>query len=107
MFSDARLKDIKGRFNSGLKAVMQLQPIRYEYRQNNALDLKGAGEHIGFEAQTLQRILPEAVTQNSQGYLLVNNDPILWTMLNAIKEQQKQIEVLKKEVRQLKARRKR
>jgi hypothetical protein len=103
VFSDARLKTIKGRFNSGLKAVMQLQPIRYEYRQNNALDLKASGEHIGFEAQALQRIVPEAVTQNSQGYLLVNNDPIMWTMLNAIKEQQKQIEELKKEVRQLRA----
>jgi cell division protein FtsB len=27
--------------------------------------------------------------------LLVNNDPILWTMLNAIKEQQAQIEALR------------
>jgi hypothetical protein len=26
---------------------------------------------------------------------MVNNDPILWTMLNAIKEQQKEIEQLK------------
>ncbi len=33
-------------------------------------------------------MIPEAVTANSKGYLLVNNDPILWAMLNAIKEQQ-------------------
>ncbi|HEY6047274.1 MAG TPA: hypothetical protein VIU65_11770, partial [Pyrinomonadaceae bacterium] len=33
-----------------------------------------------------------AVTSNDKGYLLVNNDPILWTMLNAIKEQQAQIQ---------------
>jgi hypothetical protein len=32
---------------------------------------------------------------------MVNNDPILWTMLNAIKEQQKEIEALKKEIKQL------
>jgi hypothetical protein len=38
---------------------------------------------------------------------MVNNDPILWTMLNAIKEQQKEIEQLKGQVRHLRAARKR
>lgn len=103
VFSDERLKQMKGRFNSGLKAVMQLQPIRYEYLQNNALGIKSEGEHVGFGAQALQKIIPEAVTTNDRGYLLVNNDPIIWTMLNAIKEQQKEIEQLKGQVRQLRA----
>jgi len=102
-FSDERLKDIKGRFNLGLKAVMQLQPIRYEYLKNNALGLKSEGEHIGFGAQAVQKIIPEAVTKNSQGYLMVNGDPIIWSMLNAIKEQQKEIEQLKTQIRQLRS----
>jgi hypothetical protein len=33
-----------------------------------------------------------AVTENGKGYLLVNNDPIIWSMVNAIKEQQREIE---------------
>jgi hypothetical protein len=103
VFSDERLKTIKGRFNSGLKAVMQLQPIRYEYKQNNPLGLKSEGDHIGFGAQAIEKIIPEAVTSNSQGYLMINNDPILWTMLNAIKEQQKEIEKLQGELRSLRA----
>ncbi|MEK6333463.1 MAG: tail fiber domain-containing protein [Acidobacteriota bacterium] len=102
-FSDERLKTIKGRFNTGLKAVMQLQPIRYEYLKNNALGLKSEGEHIGFGAQTLQKIIPEAVTKNADGYLMVNSDPIIWTMLNAIKEQQKEIAELKAEVQKMRA----
>ena len=102
-FSDERLKTIKGRFNTGLKAVMQLQPIRYEYLKNNALGLKSEGEHIGFGAQTLQKVIPEAVTKNADGYLMVNSDPIIWTMLNAIKEQQKEIAELKAEVQKLRA----
>ena len=102
-FSDERLKTIKGRFNSGLKAVMQLQPIRYEYTRDNVLGLRSDGEHIGFGAQSVQKIIPEAVTKNSEGYLLVNNDPILWTMLNAIKEQQKEIAELKGQVQKLRA----
>jgi hypothetical protein len=103
VFSDERLKNIKGRFNTGLTAVMQLQPIRYEYKRDNALGLKSEGEHVGFGAQSLQKIIPEAVTKNSDGYLMVNNDPILWTMLNAIKEQQKEIAELKGQVQKLRA----
>ncbi|HKO97173.1 MAG TPA: tail fiber domain-containing protein [Pyrinomonadaceae bacterium] len=103
VFSDERLKNIKGNFNSGLKALMQLQPLRYEYRSDNALGLTSPGEHIGFGARALQKVIPEAVTNTSTGYLQVNNDPIIWTMLNAIKEQQQEIEKLKQEVRQLRA----
>jgi len=102
-FSDERLKNIKGQFTSGLNAVMRLRPLRYEYKRDNALEIKSDGEHVGFSAQDVQRIIPEAVSTNDKGYLLVNNDPILWTMLNAIKEQQQQIEQLKGEIRQLRA----
>lgn len=34
---------------------------------------------------------------------MVNNDPIIWTMLNAIKEHQQEIEELKREIRHLRA----
>ncbi|MCA1575745.1 MAG: tail fiber domain-containing protein [Acidobacteria bacterium] len=102
-FSDERLKNIKGNFNSGLKAVMQLQPLRYQYRDNNAVGVTPNGDHIGFSAQAVQKVIPEAVTSTSTGYLMVNNDPIIWTMLNAIKEQQQQIEELKQEVGRLRA----
>jgi trimeric autotransporter adhesin len=82
---------------------MKLQPVRYEYKSDNVLGLKSEGEHIGFGAQDVQKVIPEAVTSNSQGYLMLNSDPIIWTMLNAIKEQQKEIQELKQEVRRLRA----
>jgi hypothetical protein len=103
VFSDERLKNIKGNYTSGLKAVMQLQPLRYQYKKDNALGLKSDKEQIGFGASALQKVIPEAVSTNA-GYLQVNNDPIIWTMLNAIKEQQKEIEELKSEVQKLRAR---
>jgi len=102
-FSDERLKTIRGPFNSGLNAVMRLQPLRYEYKPNNAMGLPSVGERIGFGAQAVQKVIPEAVTANASGYLMVNNDPILWTMLNAIKEQQKEIVELKRQIRQLRS----
>jgi hypothetical protein len=103
VFSDERLKRVHGNYNSGLKALMQLQPVRYEYKPDNAMGIKSEGEHIGFAAQSVQKVIPEAVTTNSSGYLMVNNDPIIWTMLNAIKEQQKEIVELKRQIRQLRA----
>ena len=102
-FSDTRLKNISGPFKSGLNAVMRLQPLRYQYRPNNAVGIPSNGEHIGLAAQSVQKVIPEAVTANANGFLMVNNDPIIWTMLNAIKEQQQQIEDLKREVRRLRS----
>jgi len=85
---------------------MQLQPLRFEYKRDNALGLNSSGEHIGFGAHALQKVIPEAVSTNS-GYLQVNNDPIIWTMLNAIKEQQKEIEQLKGQIQKLQTSRRR
>ena len=100
-FSDERLKNISGRYTTGLNAVLRLQPLRYEYKPNNAVGITPNGEHVGVGAQAVQKVIPEAVTANAAGYLMVNNDPIIWAMLNAIKEQQQQIDSLKKEVRRL------
>ncbi len=53
-FSDRRLKNIKSPFNTGLKAVMQLQPVRYQYRPDNAVGIKSDKEYVGFSAQSVQ-----------------------------------------------------
>jgi hypothetical protein len=87
-FSDGRLKNLNGSFNSGLSQVLKIHPVRYRYKPDNAMGIRDGEEHIGVVAQEVQQIIPEAVTENSKGYLLVNNDPIIWSKLNAIKEQQ-------------------
>jgi hypothetical protein len=107
VFSDERLKNIKGNYTTGLNALMKLQPLRCQYKPDNALGLKFDRETVGFGAEALRKVIPEAVTKSENGYLMVNNDPILWTMLNAIKEQQKQIDQLKLQVRQLRANKRR
>jgi len=87
-FSDARLKTVEGDFHSGLDQVLKLNPIVYRYKEQNALGIKDHDQHIGFVAQDVEKVVPEAVSKDAQGYRIVNNDPILWAMLNAIKEQQ-------------------
>ena len=100
-FSDGRLKTVEGAFRASLDQILQLHPIRYRYKEDNALGISDHQEHIGFVAQDVARVIPEAVSANDKGYLLVNNDPILWSMLNAIKEQQREIQRLAKEIREL------
>ena len=90
VYSDRRLKTLDGAFNSGLSRILKINPVRYRYKQDNAMGIRDTDEHVGLVAQEVQKVIPEAVTENSKGYLLVNNDPIIWAMLNAIKEQQSQ-----------------
>src|SRR5208337_142268 len=90
-YSDRRLKTLQGSFDSGLSQILKLHPVRYRYNKENALGIRDEQEHVGLVAQDVQAVIPEAVTENNKGYLLLNNDPILWSMLNAIKEQQAQI----------------
>lgn len=87
--SDVRFKDVTGEFDYGLDKIMQLRPVRYHYKKDNPVGADYRNEYIGFVAQEVQKIIPEAVresNQSNQRYLVIESDAILWTMLNAIKE---------------------
>ncbi|HEV2349058.1 MAG TPA: tail fiber domain-containing protein, partial [Terriglobia bacterium] len=95
-FSDERLKTIDGSFALGLAQVLRLNPVVYRYKNQNAMGISDHQPHVGLVAQEVQKAIPEAVSTNNKGYLLVNNDPIIWAMLNAIKEQQAEIAKLQR-----------
>jgi FtsZ-binding cell division protein ZapB len=85
-FSDGRLKDVGAKFTHGLADLARIQPVHYHYKTDNPLNLPSQPEYVGVVAQQVQPAIPEAVQPNKDGYLTVNNDPIIWTMVNAIKE---------------------
>ena len=91
--SDERLKIIEGDFKRGLSAILALNPINY--RWNNLSGLDQANSYSGFSAQNVQTSIPEAVGNDSKGYLTLNDRPILAALVNAIKELQKEVETLK------------
>ena len=62
-------------------------------------------EHAGLVAQEVQEVIPEAVNENEQGYLLVNESPVNLAMLNAIKELKCEVEELRQRIRELEAQR--
>ena len=87
--SDERLKDIHGSYTKGLNEILQLNPISYNYKNvgertfdETVLNTKA----VGFSAQEVQEIFPEAVGVADDGYLNLNIHPILVAYVNAIKE---------------------
>ena len=90
-FSDIRLKNVDGPYTSGLAQIMQLQPVMFHYKPGNPLGLPSNEQNYGFIAQDVQKVMPEAVIESSNGYLQLSADQILWSMVNAIKEQQGEI----------------
>ncbi len=102
--SDARLKNIIGDYNLGLNQILNLNPVRYEYKKDNPLKIPTGQQFVGLIAQNVQKFIPEAISEGKNGYLSLNADPVLWAMLNAIKEQQAMIKSQTTEINDLKAR---
>ncbi|MFA5724998.1 MAG: tail fiber domain-containing protein [Candidatus Omnitrophota bacterium] len=93
--SDIRMKENISYLDStsGLDKVMQLKPARFDY-------IKGEKNQLGFIAQDVQGVIPEAViiTDKKTGMLGLKRDFIIPYLVNAIKEQQGQIDALKQKV---------
>ena len=64
--------------------------------------LETPGTECGVIAQEVQEVLPEVVTASDNGHLAVAYGNISGLLIQAIKEQQEQIEELREEIRKLK-----
>ncbi len=95
--SDARLKNVNGTYDKGLEEISRLEPIRYNYRNTHDRSFSQEvldQEAVGFLAQDVQKIFPEAVQTGADGYLDFNMHSILIAQINAIKELKERIEQL-------------
>jgi len=88
--SDRRLKDIDGDYENGLDEIMKLNTVRFRYKKGNPLGLHNE-KMVGFIAQEVQKVIPDAIFTRKDGYLELNVDPIHWAHINATQEQQKKI----------------
>ncbi len=95
--SDRRLKTHIKDLNYGLKEVLSLQPVSYNWKKTPNTD-----KQIGLIAQDVRKLVPEAVVgDEAKEKLAVNYTELIPVLINAIKEQQKQIEELKQKVEKL------
>ena len=88
-FSDARVKTNVKTIDNALSKVLALRGVTY-----NRTDLEDKSEQIGVIAQEVKEILPQVV-QETDGRYSVAYGNIVGVLIEAIKEQQAQIEELK------------
>ena len=94
--SDARLKSNIISLGSTLSKLLLIDGKSYE--------MKGK-QKIGVLAQEIQEVFPELVSEDDNEMLAVNYQGLLPVLINALKEQQNEIEILKQqqaEINQLK-----
>jgi hypothetical protein len=94
--SDIRLKQNIVRIDQVLPFLLQLNAYRYDWKYLNK------DKQIGFIAQEVREVYPELVKENDEGILSVNYTKFVPLLIEAIKEQQIQIESLTSEIANLK-----
>ena len=92
--SDERLKDNITPLEGALNKISQIGG--YEFDWNN--DSNNSGHDIGVIAQEIEKVLPEVVVDRDNGYKAVRYEKIVALLIEAIKEQQLQIDELKSKI---------
>lgn len=117
-FSDKRLKDIKSTIPNALDKVMSLSGIIYTSNETAAkYGYKDQSEQVGVIAQEVETVLPQIVKSapfdtkyvegkevsiSGENYKTVQYEKLIPLLIEAIKEQQGQIESLTNEINNLK-----
>jgi len=112
-YSDQRLKTSTGNIENAIDKVMSLDGFTYvENDLARSLGYSNERQQVGISAQQIQAVLPEAVSlapvdmatdefsgeissKSGENYLTVDYSRIVPLLIEAIKEQQTQIDVLK------------
>ena len=96
--SDMRLKTNVKSLGSTLSKVLLIDGKRYNLKKHNSI------EKIGFLAQEVQQVFPELVKveDDKDKTLSLNYQGMIPILLNAIKDQQKQIDAQQKQIDELK-----
>ncbi|GAA4449149.1 tail fiber domain-containing protein [Rurimicrobium arvi] len=99
--SDKRMKRNVRPLQNALEKISKLNGVTYNWDNSfdPSIETNGA-QQIGFLAQDVQKVIPEATVVNERGIYGISYDMIIPVLTEAIKEQQAQIEELKKLVMQ-------
>jgi hypothetical protein len=101
--SDIRLKSNIKFYENALDKVLQLRGVEFDWKEGtDEYETTGLRHDVGFIAQEVEDIEPNLVRAGADGYLAIRDRGIPALLVNAIKEQQQQIEELKNEIKELK-----
>lgn len=86
--SDKRLKENIKEYKCS-KSILDLPIVEFDFKDNKT-------HHIGCIAQDLQEICPELVHENKDGYLTIEENKLVYLLINEVKELKEEIKSLKK-----------
>ncbi|MBL0163241.1 MAG: tail fiber domain-containing protein [Xanthomonadales bacterium] len=66
--SDARLKKNVSDYTGALSQIAALRPVYFEYKDSSQ-PFEAPGQHLGFIAQEVEKVFPQWVSKDEQGYL--------------------------------------
>jgi hypothetical protein len=96
-YSDARIKENIFTIDNALEKMLSLRGVYY-----NRTDKDDKSQKVGVIAQEIQQVLPQVVQEQTDGMLSVSYGNMAGLFIEAIKEQQTQIESQKSEIDVLK-----
>lgn len=97
--SDVRLKKVIQPIQNALKKIVLLKGVSYQWKDPKM----GENTEVGLIAQEVEEIFPEVVANDKKGNKSIAYGKMVAPLIEAIKEQQQQIEALRKEVSLLKS----
>ena len=89
--SDERLKDNVTPISNAINKVNQIAGYEFDWNDNS----EHSGHDVGVIAQEIEKVLPEIVVNRDNGYKAVRYEKIVALLIQAVKEQQLQIDELK------------
>lgn len=102
--SDIRLKKNINAFKDGIEIVQKIQPVTYQY--NGKEGMPTDKEYVGIIAQEMEEIAPyminEFTGEDGTAYLNYDGSALIYIVVNAMQEQQAQIEELLSQKNELK-----
>lgn len=98
--SDARLKEEVQPLEPALETVNLMEPITFMWKDRQA---GGAREDIGFIAQDVRQLVPQAVTTNPDDTLALDYTKLIPVLTKAVQELSAKVKSLEAEVADLKA----
>lgn len=107
--SDLRFKTNVRPISSPLEKVKSLRGVYFNWDQKSFPNKDFSDKtELGFIAQEVEKVLPEVVSKDKtpEEYRSVKYDKVVALLVEAIKEQQKQIDSLKSQVKKLKRKKK-
>ena len=92
--SDERLKDNITPIEGALDKINQIGGYEFDWNNNS----EHSGHDVGVIAQEIEKVLPELVVNRDNGYKAVRYEKIVALLIEAIKQQQLQIDELKSKI---------